>query len=50
MLGYNISCGEVEDRLVSIRRARDELKNLLGEASMLEREISLLDKHTQKSG
>lgn len=36
ILGYKLSCGEVKERLVSIRKAREELKNLLDDAKKLE--------------
>jgi ribosome biogenesis GTPase A len=40
ILGYKLSYGQVETRLVSIRKARKEIENLLGEARRLEKEIS----------
>ena len=40
ILGYRLSYGQVETRLVSIRKAREEMKKLLGEARRLEKEIS----------
>jgi hypothetical protein len=40
ILGYRLSYGQVETRLVSIRKAREEIEKLLGEARRLEKEIS----------
>ena len=40
ILGYRLSYGQVETRLVSIRKAREEIEKLLGEARRLGREIS----------
>ena len=36
ILGYKLSCGEVKERLVSIRKGREELKNFLDDAKNLE--------------
>ena len=41
ILGYRLSYGQVETRLVSIRKAQEEIEKLLGEARRLEKEISV---------
>jgi ribosome biogenesis GTPase A len=40
ILGYNLSHGEIEDRLVSIREGREEVEDLLYEAQKLEGEMA----------
>ena len=39
ILGYKLSYGEIEDRLASIRKRREEVENLLSEAQKLEGEM-----------
>ena len=40
ILGYKLSYGEIEDRLASIRKGREEVENLLSEAKKLEGKIA----------
>jgi ribosome biogenesis GTPase A len=40
ILGYKLSYGEIEDRLASIRKRREEVENLLSEAQELKAEIA----------